>query len=48
MPGPLFGFLIDLLQHAGKVLEAPARGCSRSVAASLAPACWRAPWPGWW
>ncbi|MDQ6920893.1 MAG: hypothetical protein M3170_04765, partial [Candidatus Dormibacteraeota bacterium] len=21
MPGPLFGFLIDRLQHAGKVLE---------------------------
>jgi hypothetical protein len=58
MPGPVFGFLIDRLQHAGKVLEEAglllamvlslAALGAQSVAGSPVPASWPGPPHGSW
>jgi DMSO/TMAO reductase YedYZ molybdopterin-dependent catalytic subunit len=50
LPGPVFGFLIDTLQHAGKVLEEFSIIVGLVVLAGVAGAAWarfrRAPAPG--
>lgn len=44
MPGPLFGFLIDTLQHLGKVLEEAGLILGNVVALMVLGALTRAPW----